>query len=92
MNLILDFKDAKLHYIQLGAFKNRLNAIKLKENLIIDNNNLSTLNIGIYPIEVDNNVLYRVRIGPYKKSIDALKIYNQVIDSGVKNAKIISDK
>lgn len=88
----LDFKDAKLHYIQLGAFKNRVNAIKLKESLIIENNALSSLNIGIYPVDVDNSVLYRVRIGPYKKSMDALKIYNQVIDSGVKNAKIISDK
>ncbi|MBA3661185.1 MAG: septal ring lytic transglycosylase RlpA family protein [Gammaproteobacteria bacterium] len=75
-------KQLKQMYLQVGAFKNRENALKLKNEL---SNRLST------PIKIINstfaNRLYRVQIGPILEPRIAEKITTQLHSLGIKPNK-----
>ncbi|MDE2182113.1 MAG: septal ring lytic transglycosylase RlpA family protein [Alphaproteobacteria bacterium] len=71
-------------YVQVGAFSNYQNALRLKNRLGDD--------LKISTIQRNRQTLYRVRSGPYDKTDDADAALSKVMDLGANDAHIVVDQ
>ena len=79
--------DSQQMYVQIGAFSNRENAERLRQNL----SQLALASIQIEPGKIQNRTVYRVRIGPLNNSSDADRMLQTLSRHGHSGAHIISD-
>ena len=72
-------------FIQVGAFSNEENAIKLKNKLSVIGN------VYISDVNVNSKTLYRVRLGPVDTAYDANEKLNKVKALGYEGARFVDD-
>jgi len=72
-------------YIQVGAFRDRSNADRLRSRL----SGLGPAEVS--PTEVSGQRFYRVRVGPVRSVVQADRMLDAVLDAGHANAQVVVD-
>jgi cell division protein FtsN len=77
----LYFNHDKPFYLQVGAFRNKMNAQKYQQHLT------ALLNTPVNVAQPSNSHLYHVQIGPMQDATKAKKIANRLRELGIKSNK-----